>query len=168
MGKMNEQDRPSCDISTHGGNMDLLRELRSHGVVFLIVGGAAVAAYRCRDETHIDEIDILIDPTIENCGRVIAALTASGVGIPFSPSDLAQPNKRVPIHSMQHDADIMTPKPDKDFADLIGRSVSATMIDIDVPVIGISDLIDMKRLAAQESEDSAKHQRDLDRLKERT
>jgi hypothetical protein len=148
--------------------MDLLRELRRHGVVFLIVGGAAVAAYRCRDETHIDEIDVLIDPTIENAARVIAALTASGVGIPFSPADLAQPNKRVPIHSMQYDADIMTPKSDKDFTDLISRSVSATMINIDVPVIGISDLIDMKRVAAQESEEAAKHQRDLDRLNEKT
>jgi hypothetical protein len=153
------------DVSTHGGNIDLLRELRRREVSFLIVGGAAVAVHGCRDGTHFDEIDILADPTIANAERIIAALTAVGIGIPFSPDDLAKPRKRVPVHTPAYDVDVLTPRPGEDFAGLLGRSVPAVLNNLAVRVIGRSDLIAMKQVAVQESEDPAKHQRDLDCLR---
>jgi hypothetical protein len=63
-------------ISTDFNNADLLRKLSDSGVSFALVGGGAVAAYGCRDDSYLPELDILIDPAIENAKRVIGVLAA--------------------------------------------------------------------------------------------
>jgi hypothetical protein len=149
------------DISTHGGNKGLLRELQRREVSFLVVGGASVAVHGCRYETHFDELDVLVDPTLANAERVIAALVVAGVSVPFSGADLAKPRMRVPVHNVVCEVDILTPQADEYFADLLARSVSAILNDLSVRVLGRADLIAMKRLAVEESENPDKHRRDL-------
>ncbi len=66
-------------IATDFNNADLLRRLTDNGVSFLLVGGEAVASYGCRDDLYLPELDILIDPAIENAKRVIGVLSATGM-----------------------------------------------------------------------------------------
>lgn len=156
--------KPDCDISTHGGNVDLLHELQRRGVSFLIVGGAAVAVHGGREETHLDEIDVLIDTTIENAQRVVATLKARGFDPQWPADELTKPRKQVPAKDWAHDIDILTPRADEDFAALLARSVPAVLNDLRVSVIGRDDLIAMKLIAVKNDENPAKHERDLARL----
>lgn len=151
-------------ISTDGGNCDLVRELKTRQVAFLFVGGAAVAIHGCRTQTHFEEIDIFLDPTTENAERAISALIAAGVGVPFSATDLAQPHKQVPVRDWRFDVDILTPRTEETYSVLAARSVQATLNNVMVNVISRSDLIAMKRIAAAEASDPAKHSRDLECL----
>lgn len=153
-------------ISTHGGKRDLLRELQTHNVAFLIVGGAAVAFHGCRNETHFDEVDLLLDPTTENAACAISALTAAGLGVLFSIGNLAKPRARVPVHTSEYDVDILTPRPDKIFADLLARSIPGELNDLSVRVIARCDLIVMKQIAVEESSEPTKHKLDLECLKD--
>ena len=148
-------------LSTHGANRDLIHELETRHAAFLIVGGAAVAFYGCRTETHLEDIDLLLEPTTENAERAIAALTAAGVDLQFLATDLAQPGKRVPVHTWCFDVDILTPRPDETFSEFASRSTHAFLNDVAVRMISLPDLIAMKRIAAIESTDAAKHTRDL-------
>ena len=78
-------------ISTDFNNADLLQRLTDREVSFLLVGGAAVAFYGCRKDRHLPELDILIDPTIENAERVMVVLSAAGMQLWISAQDLAGP-----------------------------------------------------------------------------
>ena len=80
-------------ISTDFNNADLLRRLTDSGVSFVLVGGGAVAAYGCRDDLHLPELGILIDPAIENAKRVIGVLLATGMQLRISAAALAGPKK---------------------------------------------------------------------------
>lgn len=87
-------------ISTDFNNADLLRKFADHGVSFLLVGGGAVAFYGCRDQSHLSELDVLIDPTIENAGRVLAVLSAAGIRLWIKAEDLAGPKKQLPVKQL--------------------------------------------------------------------
>jgi hypothetical protein len=86
-------------ISTDFNNADLLRKLSDNGVSFMLVGGGAVAAYGCRDDLHLPELDILIDPAIENAERVIGVLSATGMRLWINTADLAGPKKQLPVNA---------------------------------------------------------------------
>src|SRR5882672_12859922 len=96
-------------ISTDFNNADLLRRPTNSGVSFVLVGGWAVAAYGCRDDLHLPELDILIDPAIENARRVIDVLSATGMPLWIRAEDLAGPKKQLPVKQMLFDMDILTP-----------------------------------------------------------
>src|SRR5215213_6924162 len=95
-------------VSTGLGNVELVRQLQDHGVAFVVVGGAAVAVHGCRDTSHFEELDILIDPAADNARRVIDALAAIDVRVQFSVADLAGPRKRIPVHFRKYRLDILT------------------------------------------------------------
>lgn len=85
-------------ISTDFNNADLLRRISEGGVSF-VLGGGAVAAYGCRADLHVPELDILIDPSIDNAQRVLAVLSAAGMQLWIGPTDLAGPKKQLPLSS---------------------------------------------------------------------
>jgi predicted nucleotidyltransferase len=152
-------------ISTDFNNADLLRKLSDNGVSFMLVGGGAVAAYGCRDDLHLPELDILIDPAIENAERVIGVLSATGMRLWISAADLAGPKKQLPVKQLLFDIDILTPAADESFPAILERSGHVTVGDLEIRIISRDDLIAMKRVAANKPEpESEKHKRDLERL----
>jgi predicted nucleotidyltransferase len=149
-------------ISTDFHNTDLLRKLNDDGVSFVLVGGGAVAAYGCRDDLYLTELDILIDPAIENAKRVIGALSASGMKLWISAVDLAGPKKQLPVKQLLFDMDILTPGVEESFSAILERSGHMMVGDVEVRVIARDDLIAMKRIAANKPDpESEKHKRDL-------
>jgi predicted nucleotidyltransferase len=152
-------------ISTDFNNADLLRRLRDSGVSFVLVGGGAVAAYGCRDDLYLPELDILIDPAIENTERVIAVLSAAEVQLWIRAADLAGPKKQLPVKQLLFDMDILTPAADENFLAILARSGLVMVGDLEVRVIGRDDLIAMKREVVNKQESgSEKHKRDLECL----
>jgi predicted nucleotidyltransferase len=149
-------------ISTDFNNADLLQRLTNNGVSFLLVGGAAVAFYGCRADRHLPELDILIDPAIENTNRVMAVLSAAGLTI--SAQELAGPKKQLPVKLQLFDMDILTPAADETFSAMVARAVEGTVNGNNVRVIGLTDLIAMKRSAASDTDTGEKHKLDLDCL----
>jgi len=45
----------------------------------LIVGGVAIAAHGCRDIANVDDLDLLIEPTVENGQKLLVALAVAQV-----------------------------------------------------------------------------------------
>src|SRR6266478_8442416 len=134
-------------ISTDFNNADLLRRLTNSGVSFVLVGGGAVAAYGCRDDLHLPELDILIDPAIENARRVIDVLSATGTPLWIRAEDLAGPKKQLPVKQMLFDMDILTPPADESFPAILARSGNVMVGDLQVRIIERDDLIAMSRVA---------------------
>jgi predicted nucleotidyltransferase len=152
-------------ISTDFNNADLLRKFTDQGVSFLLVGGGAVAFYGCRERSHLSELDILIDPTIENAKRIMVVLSAAGIQLWITAEDLAGPKKQLPVKQLLFDIDILTPAVDENFSAMLATSVQGKVGDIEVRVIGRDDLISMKRVAANDpNSDAEKHRRDVDCL----
>jgi hypothetical protein len=152
-------------ISTDFNNGDLLSKFIGSGVSFLLVGGAAVAFYGCRENLHLSELDLLIDPAIQNAERVIAVLSTAGMQLWIRAEDLAGPKKQLPVKQLLFDMDILTPAADEDFSAMLVRSVQGTVNGGVVRVIARDDLIAMKRVAANDATtDVEKHKRDLDCL----
>lgn len=152
-------------ISTDFNNVHLLRQISEAGVSFVLVGGGAVAAYGCRDELYLPELDILIDPSIENAERVIGVLSVAGVQMWIRATDLAGSRKQLPVKQLLFDMDILTPAADESFPAILGRSGRTMIGDLEVRIIARHDLIAMKREAGNKQEPgSEKHKRDLECL----
>jgi hypothetical protein len=105
-------------IITKSGNVESVRQLQQAGASFLIVGGVAVAVHGCRDFTDVDDLDIMIDPQIENTGKVMSALTASHIDVQFDASTLANPAKLIHVKVLHYWLDLLTPEGGVDFAEL--------------------------------------------------
>jgi predicted nucleotidyltransferase len=158
-------DEMLAAISIDFNNGDLLRQLSASGVSFVLVGGGAVAAYGCRDELHLPELDILINPSIKNATRVLAVLSAAGMQLWIGATDLAGPKKQLPVKQLLFDMDILTPAADENFPAILKRSDSTMVGNLEVRVIARDDLIAMKREVVYKQEPgSEKHQRDLECL----
>jgi len=152
-------------ISTDFNNGDLLSKFIGSGVSFLLVGGAAVAFYGCREDAHLSELDILIDPALQNAERAIAVLSAVGMQIWIKAEELAGSKKQLPVKQLLFDMDILTPAADENFSVMLARSADGTINGGAVKVIARDDLIAMKRIAAADpNTDVEKHKRDLDCL----
>lgn len=61
-----------------GDFVDFLEKLNAHGVEFLVVGGYAVYFHGHPRDTG--DIDVVIRPSAENAGRLVAAVAAFGAG----------------------------------------------------------------------------------------
>lgn len=152
------------EIIANAGNTEFVQRLNASGVAFLIVGGAAVAAHGCRDMTAVDDLDIVIDPTTDNVEKLIAVLAACHINFPHPVAALAKLGVQLPVKQLHYYLDVLTPR-DTSFADMLEKSVPATLDRIAVRVAARDDLIAMKRFAiAQDDANRPKHEADLARL----
>jgi hypothetical protein len=106
-------------IQTKSGNVEIVRQFQQTGVSFLVVGGAAVAVHGCRDFLSVDDLDLMVEPGTENAKRIISALTAKHVSVPFPAEALAKPAIQVPVKVMHYWLDLLTPESNFSFEDLL-------------------------------------------------
>jgi hypothetical protein len=129
-----------------------------------VVGGLAVVFYRCRDPLKVDDLDLLLNPSLENAGRFIEYCWPRDLIPRPTVAQVARPNLQIPIKYIPvFYLDILTPREDIGFDELSGRSESALLQGtIPVRVISRRDLIALKRIAIQNfSNDKQKHEDDL-------
>ena len=75
---------------------ELLRSFNKHRVRYCVVGGYAVAFHAIPRYTK--DMDILIEPSLENGRRVIQALTTFGFGgLHLQPEDFAMPGRVIQL-----------------------------------------------------------------------
>lgn len=125
---------------------DLLAALSGRSVRFLIVGGYAVT-FHARPRFTKD-LDIWVDPTPENAGRVVAALTEFGAPLAahgVTVQDLGTPGTVYQLGIPPNRIDILTAIEGLQFAPCWDRRVDARFADVAVAYLGRADLIANKR-----------------------
>jgi hypothetical protein len=148
------------------GNDKLVCAFVEAGVAFLIVGGVAVAAHGCRDIADVDDLDLLVEPTVKNGQRLLAALAVAQVPTCITADAIARPALQIPIKTHYY-AELLTPRNGFDFAAMASRSVPVLFGDLAVNVVSMTDLIRMKEDAIAESPGVlGKHGIDLARLQD--
>lgn len=155
---------PIRTITIFGRNRDFVEHITKFGVEFLIVGGTVVHFYGCRDDGQVDDLDLLLNPSLGNAQTFVNSSHSLGININWTVERLTQPKVQIPIKADFY-LDIVTPKAGIKFSDLRERSEAARIGVVNVRVIGREDLIEMKQDAIDELEnDIGKHRKDLECL----
>ena len=142
-----EQDGPNLPLDF----VDLLAAFGRADVRYLIVGGYAVG-YHDRPRTTKD-LDILLDPALENIQRTCSALLAFGAPANIAAHLEAALNDEVvwmghpPVR-----VDFLKDAPGVNFAEAWARRVADTWQGVRVMVIAREDLIRSKRASGREQD----------------
>jgi hypothetical protein len=162
------RDVTTQPLITNPLNRIFVECLNRHDVKFMVVGGVAVEFY-CPNRRDPNDLDLLIEPTLKNSTRVIAAAVGFGYDN-LRPEDLAIDALHFPMKYNLY-LDILTPKPGgEEFKSLLASSVPACLWpDIKIKVPGLGSLIRMKHEAVAAEKDGCearqKHKDDLRLLK---
>lgn len=146
-----------------GPNEELIRAFTSGHVEFIVIGGLAVAWY-CSDR-QADDMDLLVNPTLENSSRISRAL--DGLKMQgFSDRSFTKPGLQVPL-KQTHYAELLTPRTEGPaYAEVAKDAVDAKLFNIPVRVASTAVLIRLKEQAVAAAEAQRdKHLKDIERLK---
>lgn len=129
---------------------DFLGSLNSEGVAYVVIGGMAVLSHVPYRTTR--DLDVLIEPTLENARRARRAVERWGEFEPdFSPEDFISGDilsfgglLRVEIHSKV---------PGATWDSVWERRVPGELLGVPTHFAGIDDLIAMKEAVGREDKD---------------
>ena len=120
--------------------LDLLSALSAAGAEFLVVGAQAVGIHALPRATG--DLDVWVGTSGENPQRVWKALQMFGAPLhDLSVSDLSHPKLIFQMGVPPVRIDILTTVDGLDFDQCWPRRITATFQGLDIPVIGIDDLI---------------------------
>ena len=105
-----------------------------HGVEFLLVGGAAVLHYGCRED-GVSEIDLMVEPSPENSERIMKVLTQAGVTPSFTSRDLQKHKVQLQIKRCEYFLDLLTPWKELSYSDLSSCSEGGLINSTKVRVV---------------------------------
>ena len=131
-------------ITTGQENLKFVKLCFANQVEFLLMGGAAVSFYGCREADGFDDIDLMPGPSRENSERLMSALKQADVRINnFTVDELQQPNKRITLKppSYNYNLDILTPRAEWSYADFQDRSEITMLVSVEMRVLSKADLI---------------------------
>ncbi|MCK5801510.1 MAG: hypothetical protein KAI66_01700 [Lentisphaeria bacterium] len=125
---------------------ELLELFNRHDVRYCIVGAFAVALHgRPR---YTKDIDILVDTTPTNAGRVLAALDSFGFGaLELTVEDFSHPGQIIQLGFEPLRIDILTAIAGLPFDEIWQDRVVARYGETNAVFIGLDDLMKAKRLA---------------------
>jgi Nucleotidyltransferase of unknown function (DUF6036) len=140
---------------------ELFRVLGEHRVEYVVVGGFAVYAHGVLRGTV--DLDIIPRPDLANLSRLGEALVSVGARVnrAAEPVNIADPhilqrNALVPLMTDHGRLDLLnvgcTSGVSADYAELRGRAVEIELDKMLLAVIGLDDLIRMKRAAGREQD----------------
>jgi predicted nucleotidyltransferase len=147
-----EEGRPSKWNRPDVAAAEVCAELNRTGAEYLVIGGLA-----CILHGHVRataDLDILINPTLENAARVLEALSETGYGFAreWLPDELVK--KPITIIGDDPAVDIFTVAWSVKYRDALPRSSTVTVSGVRIPLIGLDDLIATKRTGrAQDTAD---------------
>ena len=124
--------------------LELLRALSDADAEFLVVGAYAVS-YHAEPRATAD-LDLWVDATPENAGRVYRALGVFGAPLSeLSPADLSTPGIVFQIGVPPRRIDILTSIDGVAFAEAWGGRVEARYGSVRFPIIGVDALMKNKQ-----------------------
>lgn len=113
--------------------------LNAHDVRYLIVGGYAVAFHG--HPRYTKDLDIWVDATVENAGRLLDALAAFGFGsLGLAVDDFLQPDTIIQLGDPPNRIDLLTELPGVTFNESYQSFVTIKVDDVPVHVIGLEEL----------------------------
>lgn len=130
---------------------DILSALVAQNARFLVVGAHALAAHGYPRATV--DLDLWIEPTPENARRVWRALAEFGAPLGdllVSESDLVRPDVVAQFGLAPNRIDILTGVSGLTFEQAWPNRVENTLEGVQVPVIGLRDLVENKRAAGRD------------------
>ena len=127
---------------------ELLETFQRHRVRYLLIGGHAVSAHGSPRAT--EDIDLWVDRTLANGKRLHAALVEFGLGS-FAPKaeEILDPDTFWQFGRKPLRVDILTNIPAVSFRTAWPRRAVARMDGLEIPVLGLDDLIANKRAAGR-------------------
>jgi hypothetical protein len=140
-------------------NEPLVQALVAAGVKFVVIGGLAVSWY-CPTR-QADDMDLLIEPTVENSTRIANLLARLG-NTGFGSEAFAKLGLQVPL-KVQFYAELLTPQlGTATFREIEATAVDAKLFSIPVRLASVAVLVQMKKhAAASAAEQQAKHLNDI-------
>lgn len=122
---------------------EFIELLNKNNVNYLLVGGYAVG-YHSRPR-YTEDIDIWIQPSLENAKKIIHVLNKFGfTGVSVSIEELIQPEKIIQLGLPPQRIDILTSIDGVNFNDAWERRIVDSFGDIPVFIISLKDLIKNK------------------------
>ncbi len=123
---------------------ELLRLFEEHGVQYILVGGHAVNFYGYVRTTQ--DMDLLVVPSAENSGRIMAALSAFGFGSAGIPRELFERDKGV-VHlgAEPNRIALLTSLKGVDNEEIFKGSHLVEIDEVTVKIISLADLLRVKR-----------------------
>lgn len=127
---------------------DLFSELNAAEARFLIIGAHAVIFYAVPRYTK--DVDLWIEPSLDNARRVWAALGSFGAPMDdLSVEDLQTPGTVFQIGVEPNRIDVLTSLEGLEFAEAWKRREASSYGDVPISILGLDDLIMCKRQAGR-------------------
>lgn len=127
---------------------DLFSALGAAEARFLVVGAYAVIHHT--EPRYTKDVDLWVEPTRGNAGRVLAALKAFGAPTAaLTEDDLCDPEVVYQIGIEPNRVDLLTSLGDLAFDAAWDRSVETSYGEVPIRVLGLEDLIAVKRAAGR-------------------
>jgi predicted nucleotidyltransferase len=137
----------------------ILAALERHEVRYVLIGGLAANAHGARRTTR--DVDVIVERSLENLGRLADAARTLEVGSPvidsrrreldpLDPHDLARA-ANVSLDTSEGELDVMNEALGAPSFDVLAsRAITVEVFGTKVHVIGLDDLIALKRAAGRE------------------
>ena len=127
---------------------DLLSELCAAEARYLVVGAHAVAYHSVPRYTK--DLDLWVEPSADNAGRVLAALERFGTPLhDLTLEDLKTPGTIFQIGVEPNRIDLLTAVEGLDFAAAWSRRITTTYGDAPISILSLNDLLASKRAAGR-------------------
>src|SRR5437660_6293134 len=127
-------------LNTFGDNPVLVESLARHGVQVLVVGGLAV--HHHAPERQADDLDLLVEQSVEVARNVAAGLTSINVRPEFNEEQFANARKvQIKLKLLSYYADIITAGLEFDFDEHWRRADDAVIGRTAVKVASIPTLL---------------------------
>lgn len=125
---------------------DLFALFNKHDVRYCVVGAYALALYA--RPRYTKDLDILVDTTKENAGRILTALNEFGFGsLALTKSDFCKPGMIIQLGFEPLRIDLLTSIEGLSFDEIWQRRVTASYGEHHVFFIGLEDFIAAKKIA---------------------
>ena len=127
---------------------DVFKSFQRHEVRYVVIDGVASVLYGVPRATF--DLDVLMEPTIANAERLLAALTDAGFGTAAltSPADVAA--HEITVFDDRVRIDVQTRTPGVSFRDAWDRRRTVTYQGQDFFIVSMEDLIASKRAAGRD------------------
>ncbi len=138
-----EETPPYRGVSPRARAALVCAALNETGSKYLVIGGVACVLHGYVQATT--DVDLLIDPTADNIENVLTAL--SGLGYGFARDITAEEILKRPITVIGNDpgVDVFTVAWSVKYTDAAPRSSTVMVDGVEIPLIGIDDLIQTKQ-----------------------
>lgn len=124
---------------------DVFRSFQRHEVRYIVRGGVASVLYGVPRATF--DLDILIEPTVENAERLLAALVDAGFGTAAMTDAQDVATHEITVFNDRVRIDVKTRTPGIRFEDAWSRRKTVTYEGQDFFIVSRDDLIASKRAA---------------------